>query len=50
MRAIRLAALLTVLLAPLMLAACHTVEGVGEDLNSAGKGISKTATDVQKKL
>ncbi len=50
MRMIRFAALLTVLLAPLVLAGCHTVQGVGQDLGSAGKGISNTATDVQKKL
>ena len=50
MRMIRFAALLTVLLAPLALTSCHTVEGVGQDLNSAGRGISNTASDVQKKM
>lgn len=34
------------LLAPLLLlAACNTTQGVGEDLESAGKEISKTADE-----
>jgi predicted small secreted protein len=34
----------------LLLAACHTVEGAGEDINSAGHAISRTAHDVQQKM
>ena len=50
MRIVRFAALLTVFLAPLLLAACHTVHGVGEDLDSAGHAISKKAEQVQQKM
>ena len=44
------AAHLIAVAALLLLTACHTVQGVGEDLNSAGHSITNTATDVQKKL
>ena len=50
MRLARLTALLAVLLAPLLLAACNTVHGAGEDVDSAGLAISHSATDVQKKM
>jgi entericidin B len=50
MRIVRFAALLAALLAPLTLAACHTVQGAGQDLDTAGHAISKAATDVQKKM
>ncbi len=50
MRVSRLIAIAAILLAPLALTACHTVQGVGQDLGSAGRGISTTASDVQKKL
>ncbi len=46
----RLLIITAILLAPLVLSACHTVNGVGQDLGSAGRGISNTASDVQKKL
>ncbi|MDR3524801.1 MAG: entericidin A/B family lipoprotein [Acetobacteraceae bacterium] len=46
----RLFLLLAMLSAPLLLSACHTAEGVGQDLGSAGRTISNTASDVQKKL
>jgi len=46
----RLFLLLAVLSAPLLLTACHTAQGVGQDLGSAGRAISNTASDVQKKL
>lgn len=32
------------------IAACNTVEGVGEDVDAAGKGISRGADNVKKKL
>jgi predicted small secreted protein len=50
MRVSHMIAVAALLLAPLFLSACHTVQGVGQDLGSAGRGISNTATDVQKKL
>jgi len=50
MRITRLAAILAIALAPLLLSACHTVSGVGEDLNAAGRTISHTAQDVEKKM
>lgn len=34
----------------LALAACNTVQGVGQDVKSGGEAISNTASDVQKKL
>jgi len=46
----RLFLLLAVLTAPLLLTACHTAEGVKEDLGVAGHAISHAASDVQKKL
>lgn len=33
-----------------LLSACNTVEGLGEDTASAGRGISGSARDVQRKL
>lgn len=32
------------------LGACNTVEGMGQDVESAGEGIQEGADDVQKKL
>ncbi|MAS44682.1 Predicted small secreted protein [Albimonas donghaensis] len=34
----------------LSLAACNTVEGIGEDISSGGKAVSETADKTQKKL
>lgn len=50
MRFTRFAALLAVLLAPMLLAACHTIHGAGEDLDSAGHAISRKADQVQQKM
>lgn len=35
------------LIGGLALAACNTVEGVGEDVSSAGKTVAKTADDAK---
>ncbi len=32
------------------IAACNTVEGAGEDVSAAGKGISRGARNVKKKM
>jgi predicted small secreted protein len=32
------------------ISACNTVEGVGEDVSAAGRGVSRGARDVKKKL
>ena len=32
------------------ISACNTVEGVGEDVGAAGRGISRGARNVKKKL
>ena len=50
MRIARFAALLAILLAPLLLAACHTAHGFGEDLDTAGHAISRKADQVQQKM
>jgi predicted small secreted protein len=42
--------LAALLLATLGLAACNTVNGAGKDISDAGKGVSNTATDVEKKM
>lgn len=44
------AGILVVFAAGLMLSACNTTRGAGEDISSAGTGVSRAATDVQKKL
>ena len=36
--------------AGLMLSACNTTNGAGQDISAAGRGVSTTASDVQKKL
>lgn len=40
--------LLTAYAATLLLAGCSTTAGVGEDLQSAGKAITKTSEDARK--
>jgi predicted small secreted protein len=42
--------LTAILLAPLLLAGCNTVNGMGKDIGDAGSGISNTARKVQQKL
>ena len=42
--------LTAILLAPLLLAGCNTVNGAGKDVGAAGAGISDTAQKVQQKL
>jgi len=32
------------------LSACNTVEGVGEDVSAVGRGVSRGARDVKKKM
>lgn len=44
---IRTAAILTTLLA---LAACNTVHGAGQDIQSAGQSISKEAAQTQQQM
>ncbi len=34
----------------LLLAACNTIEGVGQDIGAAGGAISGTAKDTKKKM
>lgn len=41
---------LAALMAILALTACNTVDGAGQDIQSAGDGISDAANDVQEKL
>jgi predicted small secreted protein len=36
--------------ASLMLSACNTIEGMGEDIENAGEGISEGAEKVKKKM
>lgn len=43
----RIAVLAAVLGAMTMVAACNTVEGVGQDLKSGGKAIERTADDAK---
>ncbi len=45
-----LAGLVVVLAVGLMLSACNTTNGAGQDLSAAGRGVSKTAVDVKNKL
>lgn len=45
-----IAGLIIVLAAGLMLSACNTTNGAGQDLTAAGRGVSKTAVDVKNKL
>lgn len=42
--------LVLALIAAATLAACNTVSGAGEDLSSAGKAVTNTAQDTQKKM
>lgn len=42
--------IIALLLATLAVAACNTVQGAGKDISAAGKGVSETATDVEKKM
>ncbi len=46
----RLLTLIVVLSIPLLLSACNTAKGIGEDINGAGRAITNGAQDVQKKL
>lgn len=43
-------ALATVLLLGGSLAACNTMEGAGEDISAAGRGIENTAEKAQRKM
>ncbi|MBR9835007.1 MAG: entericidin A/B family lipoprotein [Alphaproteobacteria bacterium] len=47
MRRIAFAALL---LAPVGLAGCYTVDGVGQDVSAAGRGISHVANEVREEV
>lgn len=52
-RGVRLPLLLTLvalITASVVLAGCNTVEGVGKDVQSAGKGIEKGAKDVKEDI
>ncbi len=33
-----------------LLAACNTVEGIGEDVQAGGRAVERSANDVQKKM
>ncbi len=43
-------ALLAVALGVSTLGACNTTKGVGRDVQSAGRGVERAATDVQRNL
>jgi predicted small secreted protein len=32
------------------MSACNTISGIGEDINSLGRGVTKGADDTQKKM
>lgn len=49
-RTMRAAAALLLGLLAFSVAACNTVAGVGEDIKAGGSVISRTASDVKKKL
>lgn len=40
-------AVLAIAAAALMVSACNTIEGVGEDLGAAGSAVAKTARDTK---
>jgi predicted small secreted protein len=50
MPSIKFLLLTAILLAPLLLAGCNTVHGMGQDIGNAGTGISNTAQKVQQKM
>lgn len=43
-------AIMAMVFAALMLTACHTTAGVGEDLSAAGKAVTKSADKVKQGL
>jgi predicted small secreted protein len=50
MRALKSLATATIVLAPLLLAACNTVAGAGKDVSGAGQDVTGAAKTVQQKL
>lgn len=42
--------MLMMLMATLLLSACNTMAGMGEDVSAAGKGVSNAADDVKEKM
>ncbi|MGL6072029.1 entericidin A/B family lipoprotein [Craterilacuibacter sp.] len=41
---------LMMLITTVLLSACNTMAGMGEDVSAAGKGVSNAADDVKKKM
>ncbi|MCL6262402.1 MULTISPECIES: entericidin A/B family lipoprotein [Craterilacuibacter] len=39
-----------VILTTLLLAACNTMAGMGQDVKAAGQGVTKAADDVKEKM
>ncbi len=50
MRTLKSITVTAILLAPLLLAACNTVNGAGKDVSGAGQDLSGAAKTVQQKL
>lgn len=42
--------IVSVLLATVLLSACNTMAGVGEDVKAAGQGVTRAADDVKSKM